>query len=222
MDLGNAPEYARHSESSGTDAGRQRVLGRDAGILHNLQFRRTLSRRYSSRCYGVADQRASSINPAPKSVARFGMSELVPLQLVYGIAISSEPNPEHSQCFIAQPRGAAILAYRCPLCGCNRSRGTRIALRLHGSQQCVRAHIDVNWTLRIRESRLNKNTCKWLQVRVASLSRSHRRRSRVEPGRVVRDHRAPNAQPEAAAAIATTRSPILEFIGGPQDRPERP
>src|SRR5260370_693301 len=38
MDLGNAPEHARHSESSGTDAGRQRVLGRDAGICTTWNF----------------------------------------------------------------------------------------------------------------------------------------------------------------------------------------
>src|SRR5258707_10844192 len=38
MDLGNAPEYARHSKSSGTDAGRQRVLGRDAGICTTWNF----------------------------------------------------------------------------------------------------------------------------------------------------------------------------------------
>src|SRR5258708_14770196 len=38
LDLGNAPKYARHSESSGTDAGRQRVLGRDAGICTTWNF----------------------------------------------------------------------------------------------------------------------------------------------------------------------------------------
>jgi hypothetical protein len=35
--------------------------------------------------------------PLENQLARFGMSELAPLQLVYGIAVPSEPNPEHSQ-----------------------------------------------------------------------------------------------------------------------------
>ena len=38
MDLGNAPESARHSESSGTDAGRQRVLAGDARIWTTWNF----------------------------------------------------------------------------------------------------------------------------------------------------------------------------------------
>src|SRR5712691_6589561 len=38
MDLGNAPESARHSESSGTDASRQRVLAGDARIWTTWNF----------------------------------------------------------------------------------------------------------------------------------------------------------------------------------------
>src|SRR5712692_9857844 len=38
MDLGNAPESARHSESSGTDAGRQRILAGDAWIWRTWNF----------------------------------------------------------------------------------------------------------------------------------------------------------------------------------------
>jgi hypothetical protein len=93
MDLGNAPEYARHSESSGTDAGRQRVLGRDARICATWNF--------ATLCRGdtPAGAMESLIKELPRliplqdQVARFGMSELVPsLQLAYGIAVPSEPN----------------------------------------------------------------------------------------------------------------------------------
>jgi hypothetical protein len=38
MDLGNASESAHHSESSGADAGRQRVLAGDAGICTTWNF----------------------------------------------------------------------------------------------------------------------------------------------------------------------------------------
>jgi hypothetical protein len=38
MDLGNAPESARHSESSGTDAGQQRVLAGNARIWTTWNF----------------------------------------------------------------------------------------------------------------------------------------------------------------------------------------
>src|SRR5450759_2442764 len=38
MDLGNAPESARHSESSGTNAGRQRVIAGHARIWPTWNF----------------------------------------------------------------------------------------------------------------------------------------------------------------------------------------
>ena len=38
MDLRNAPEFARHSEPSGTDAGRQRVLAGDARTWTTWNF----------------------------------------------------------------------------------------------------------------------------------------------------------------------------------------
>jgi hypothetical protein len=38
MDRGNAAESARHSESGGTDAGRQRVIARDARIWRTWNF----------------------------------------------------------------------------------------------------------------------------------------------------------------------------------------
>src|SRR6266404_3721992 len=38
MDFGNAPESARHSEPSGTDAGRQRVFAGDARIWRPWNF----------------------------------------------------------------------------------------------------------------------------------------------------------------------------------------
>src|SRR5258705_2823696 len=50
MDLGNAPESARHSESSGTGCRSTTCPRRRCPDLDNLELRRTRSRRCSSRC----------------------------------------------------------------------------------------------------------------------------------------------------------------------------
>src|SRR6266550_6252448 len=61
MDLGNAPESARHSESSGTDAGRQRVLAGDARIWTT----------WNCAALGRGDTPADVMEPLIKELPRF-------------------------------------------------------------------------------------------------------------------------------------------------------
>jgi hypothetical protein len=89
-------ESAHHSESSGADAGRQRVLAGDARICTTWNFAALF------RGDTPPNVMESLIKELPRLIRskirlRFGMSELVQLQLVYGVAVPGEPNPEHSQ-----------------------------------------------------------------------------------------------------------------------------
>jgi hypothetical protein len=84
MDLGNAPESARHSESSRTDAGRQRVIAEDARIWRTWNF----------AAHGPRDTPAdvteSLITELPRlrykiKLRALALSELVSLQLASGV-----------------------------------------------------------------------------------------------------------------------------------------
>ena len=97
MDLGNASESARHSESSGIDAARQRVLAGDARIWTTWNFA-AHGRRDTS-----ADVMESLIKELPRLIRSkiklraLVMSELVPVLLAYGVTAPSGPNLKHSQ-----------------------------------------------------------------------------------------------------------------------------
>jgi hypothetical protein len=94
MDRGSAPESAHHSESSGTDAGRQRVLTEMPG------FRELGISLHSDTPADVMESLIKELPrliPLQNQVARFGVSELVPLQLAYGIGVPCAPNPVYYQ-----------------------------------------------------------------------------------------------------------------------------
>ena len=67
---GNATKPARDAESSGADAGRQCVVAGDARIWRTWNFTALASRKYSRRCYGIIDHRASPASPLQNGAGR--------------------------------------------------------------------------------------------------------------------------------------------------------